>query len=405
MILGTLNRESITLRGLLMKFFNRHHLAIIPLLSILAMSPSVMETKFTGYRSIASIKEDVKSHPKYELVVSKVKPEDVKDIELSPDKYKEKLGELKLKLDKEREDFKKDQSDEQIVSDQRKNVEELVVELLLVEGSLKQLEEKQLLSEEDIKNGKELIIASKDIVESLLTDLESNEILVAQAKEPKVEEPKEDDKPVIADKDEPQKDEPKIEEPKKDVPVVAEKEEPKKEDSKKEEEPKKEVCEAEEQNKVLTAQVQELLKQQSQILQAMVGMTNMMVAMFQQQQQQNQFHSGPAWQTSPYQYHQPQTAGNWVYYPNGFQPGQTNIFAPQMPQQPMQQQFGIYPDQMHQGYGQQSNWMLQPSQQFFDPRYQPQSPQLSYGSFGMAPQTEPFAFNFGNQPFPTTALN
>lgn len=355
-----------------MKHFNYHHLALIPLLTILAMSPSVVESKYSEGRTIASIQEEVKGHPKYELVVSKVKPEEVKNLDITPEKYKERIGELKLKLSKEKESFKKEQSEEALVSEQRKNIEKIVLELLLVEGSLKQLEEKSLLEKADIDAGKQLIVESKDIVESLLTDLEANEVLVANAKEPKdapkVEEPKKEDKPLLAE-----------------GPVK--------------EEPKKEVCEAEEKNKVLTAQVEELMKQQNQILQAMIGMTNMMVTMFQQQQNQQPnpyYQNGPGFMTSPYQYQQPQTAGNWVYYPSGFQPSQSNIFAaPQGQQQPMQQQFGgIYPDQMHQ----QSNWNLQPSNYFADPRFQTQAqPQQSYGTFG----ADPFSFNM--TPVPTMA--
>lgn len=361
-----------------MKHFNYHHLALIPLLTILAMSPSVMESTYSEGRTIASIQEEVKGHPKYESVVSKIKPEEVKDLEITPEKYKEKIGDLKVKLSKEKESFKKEQSEEALVNEQRKNIEKIVVELLLVEKSLKQLEEKSLLEKAEIDAGKQLIVESKDIVESLLTDLEANEVLVAKAKAPqdapKIEDPKKEDKPLLA-------------------------EGPVKEEPKKDEAPKKEICEAEEKNKVLTAQVEELMKQQNQILQAMIGMTNMMVTMFQQQQNQQPnpyYQNGPGFMTSPYQYQQPQTAGNWVYYPSGFQPSQSNIFAApqgqqQQMQQPAQQQFGgIYPDQMHQ---QQSNWSLQP-----DPRFQTQAqPQQSYGTFG----ADPFSFNMN--PVPTMA--
>lgn len=344
-----------------MKFFKHHHLALIPLLSILAMSPSVMETEFSGGRLIASIKEEVKSHPKYESIASKVKPEEVKEQEVSPEKYKEKISDLKLKLSKEKENLKKEQ------------IEKVIVELLLVEGSLKELEDKKLLAEPEITDGKKIILESKDIIEGLLTDLDKED--------------KKEETPVVAD---------------------APKEEPKKE------EPKVEVCEAEEKNKVLTAQVQELMKQQNQILEAMIGMTNMMVTMF-QQQQQNQpnpyYQNGPGFMSSPYQYQQPQTAGNWVYYPSGFQPSQQNIFAaPQMQQpmqQPMQQQMqqpipqpfgGMYPDQVHQ-----SNWSLQPTNYFGDARFQPQPQQPSYGTFGGSGNgSDPFSFNMAS-PIPTMA--
>lgn len=405
-----------------MKNFNRNHLAILPLLSILAMSPSVMESNFAS-RAIASVdpetktevktevNEEVKGHPKYEALVSKVDQNAImKDVSLDIEKFKAKREELKSKLSKEREEFKKDQSDKDIVAEQRKNVESLVIDIILVEGGLKDLQEKKAIetSEEEISS--KLLSESKDIIEGILTDLEANEVLVAKANEPKPEEPKaEEEKPVIADNEEPKKEEPKVEEPKveepkKEVvvvseepkkeepkkeeetkPVVADKEEPKKEEAK--EEPKKEVCEADEKNKVLTTQVEELMKQNQQILQTMMGMAQMMVSMHQQTQNQNiyqQYQQMPM--PNPYMYQQPMSAGNWVYYPSGFQPQQQNIFA-QPQQQPLQQQMSMYPDQMHQ---QQPQWNLRPSQYFGDQRFQSQP--LMPGTFG----NEAFTFNMGN---------
>lgn len=333
-----------------MKHFNHRHMAILPLLAILAISPDMMEQKHHHGRSIASVTEVEKGHPKYEALVAKVKPDAAKDIELSADKFKEKLGGLKLNLQKEKEEFKKQISDESLVSQQRKDIESFVAELALIDLAHKDLVEKKVLEETDAKSSLEVITESKDIIEGLLSDLESNEVLVTKSKEPK-----KDDKPVVV------QEEPKKEEPKKEQgPVITE-------------EPKKEICEADEKNKILTKQVEELMKQNQQILQTMLGMTQMMLSMHQQQQQQQPnpyYANGPGFQTSPYQYVQPQTAGNWVYYPSGFQPQQSNIFAqPQMPQyQP--QMGGIYPDQMHQ-----SSWGLQP-----DPRFQV-SP-VTPGNFG-----------------------
>lgn len=350
-----------------MKSFYRHQVAILPLLSLLALSPSVMESKVHKGRSIASVKEEVKGHPKYEALVSKIRPESLmKDSNVTQEKFIEKRNALKAHIQKEREDFKKDLGDEKVVQEQRNKVESLVIDILLVEGSLKELQEKKSIEQTEEEASVKLVSESKDIIESLLSDLESNEILVAKGKEPK----KEDKPVVIADnKEEPKKEEPKKEEPK--------------------------VCVAEEQNKILTTQIEEMMKQNQQIIQAMLGMTQMMVSMHQQQQQmQNPFYqNGPGWNQSPYQYHQPQAAGNWVYYPQGFQPQQQNIFAqPQMPvyqPQVQPQQGGIYPDQMHQQQRPMSqlpqNWSLQP-----DPRFQVQ--QFTPGTFG----SEPFGFNMGN---------
>jgi hypothetical protein len=319
-----------------MKGFNRHHLALLPILSILSLSPYMLESQSHQGRSLASVKEEVKGHPRYESLVAKIKPESLmKDVNISFDKFKLKRDELKAMLVKEKEEFKKDQSNKEVVSAQRKKLESLVIDVLLVETSLNQLQEKNTLEASDKEESAKMIAESKDIVEGLLSDLEANEILVAGALEPKKE-----DKPII------------VEGPKKEAP-------------------KKEICEADEKNKILTSQVEELMKQNQQILQSMLNVTQMMVSMYQQQQQQY-FQNGPGWNTSPYQYHQPQTAGNWVYYPNGFQPGQTNIFnAPQMLQNPRQEQ-GFYPDQMHQQMPMSqvpSNWSMQP-----DPRFQVQGP-------------------------------
>lgn len=357
-----------------MKHFKRQHLAILPLLSILSMSPGVVESKFAD-RQIASVTEEIKGHPKYEALVSKVDPKSIlKDESLDIEKFKVKREELKVKLEKEKTEFKKEQSDKDVVAEQRKKVEALVIDVLLVEGGLKELQEKKVTDAAVDEESNKVLKDSKDIVEALLTDLEANEVLVAKASEPK----KEEEKPVVV-VEEPKKEEPKKEE-EKPVVVVAEepkKEEPKKEEPKKEED-KKEVCEADEKNKVLTAQVEQLLKQQNQIMQTMMGMAQMMVSMHQQQQQQQPnpyYANGPGFNVqNPYQYNQPFTAGNWVYMPNGFQPNQPNIFAQPM-QQPQQQQ-GIFPDQMHQQQPMQSSWNLQP-----DPRFQYQ-PQIPYGNFG-----------------------
>jgi hypothetical protein len=117
--------------------------------------------------------------------------------------------------------------------------------------------------------------------------------------------------------------------------------------------------------------------------------------MMMMQQQQNQMaqlqqymSNGPGFNTSPYQYQQPTTAGNWVYYPSGFQPQQPNIFA--QPQMWAQQQ-GMFPDQIHQQMPMQGqHWGLRPAQPFADPRYHSIPPQA--GSFG----GDALSYNFGS---------
>jgi hypothetical protein len=333
-----------------MKSFNRHQLAILPLLTILCASPGVIESKH-NYRTIASDISVSESFPKLESFRKNQKPESIqKDQNNSLEKFKIKRDTLSEKIKKERETFKKDQSDKIIVEEQQKLVHSLAIEILVVEADLKDLQDKKLIDTEEeisIKLEKE----SKNIIEGLLRDLESNQSLVAKAEIPKVEEPKK-------------------------------------------EEPKKEVCESDEKNKVLTSQVEELLKQQQQILQTMMGMAQMMVSMF-QQQQRNPMANSFAYEHSLYRYNQPTTAGNWVYYPNGFQPSQPNIFTPQ--QAPIPQSGGIYPDQVHQApipKDMSGDWSMRPTEFFPDPRFQTQY--MAPGQFG----NDPYSFNM-SAPFPT----
>lgn len=360
-----------------MKHFNRNYLAIVPLLSLLSMSPSVMQHHY-GERFIASVTEEVSKTPKFDSLASKVDPASiVKIADLNVEKFKAKKEEVVAKLAQEKQDFKKEQSDKAVVEEQRKKVESLIVDILLVDSAKKEINEQ--LSAEDRAEAEASLLSQKEIVEGLITDLEANEVLVAKAQEPKK------DEPVVAT-DEPKKEEPKKEEePKKDEPVVA-KDEPKKEEPKKEEEKKPEVCEAEEKNKVLTAQVTDLMKQNEEIMKTMLGMMQMMISMHQQSQNQapNPYYQNSLPMQTPYQYNQPMTAGNWVYYPQGFQPQQPNIFAQQ--QMPVQGG-GFYPDQVHQ---QQNGWNLQPSYGF-DPRFQQQP--MTYGTFG----NDAFSYNMMNQ--------
>lgn len=391
-----------------MKRSHHHQLAILPLLGILAMSPSVMTTHYAS-RGIASVKEEVKKEesktPKYDALVSKVDQASImKDVDNSIEKFKVKRDELSAKLKKEREDFKKDQSDKVVVEEQQKKVESLVIDVLLVEGSLKDLEAKKGIEQADDEASQKLISEGKDIVESLLNDVDANKVLVAKASEPKVEEPKKDEpkkeEPKVADE---KKDEPKKEEPKKEeVKVADEKKEDKKEEKKEQTESEKQICALQDQNKLLSKQVEQLINDQKQIMSTFMGMAQMMVGMYQQQQanQHNPYYqNGPGYNSSPYQYNAPMSAGNWVYYPQGFQPQQQNIFA-----QP-QQMTGIYPDQF---YGQQQQpqgqWGLQPQMSFQpqqpsynDPRFT-QYPQFTAGPFGDS------AFSFNMTPTPQVSM-
>lgn len=133
------------------------------------------------------------------------------------------------------------------------------------------------------------------------------------------------------------------------------------------------------------------MSQQSQITQQLMSMTQMMMM----QSMQNMYRTPDTFNyNQAYQYHQPQVAGNWVYYPNGMQPiqpGQTvpgqqsqaNIFGLNQPQQQPQMPSPYMmpfpqPQMMNQG----GQWGLAPQTSF------------TPGNFGM----DAFSFNFSQGP-------
>lgn len=364
-----------------MKSFNRHSLAILPLLSILSMSPTVMMESHT-HRGIASIVEEQTVEPekkeefkKFKEYSAKVDPKTIiRNDDLTIDDLKKQESDLKIKLSEIKINEEKSDLKTEAVAEERKIREALVVDLLFLEDGILGLREGEKIELSDKEALEKSIVEHKTKIEELLNDLEKSEEILAQAENPKSEEPK------LAEED--KEEEPKIatEEPKKEEPKVAV-EEPKKE------EVKKDICEADEKNALLTKQIEQLLADQKQIMQTMLGMAQMMVSMHQQSQQQPQqgIYHNPY--VNPYQYHQPQTAGNWVYYPQGFQPQQPNIFAQPQIMQPQQQQGGFYPAQAHQ----QSQWNLAPQYNFqADPRYTVQP--ITPGNFGV----DAFSYNLSN---------
>ncbi len=277
-----------------MKHFSRHHLAILPMLSVLMLTPPVMESKSYS-RGIASIKEENKKHPKFDDFASKVKPEEIKNDENpSLENLKCILTDLKTRLSSERKKTAKDQT---------LKIESIVVEILSLEKDLTLLEDKKTIEKTASEEVRKTIIESKSIVETLINDREIKKEVVADSEEPK-------------------------------------------------EEAKEEICEEEIKNRTLTSQMEDLVKQQNQVMQTLVTMAQMMLSM---QQQQNQLNYSAGLRNSPYQYADPQVAGNWVYYPNGFRPNAPHIFA-----QPTSQD--IYPDQLHRPTD--PGWTLKPDQQF-----------------------------------------
>lgn len=356
-----------------MKHFNRHHLAFIPLLSILAMGPSTMESHFHS-RSIASIEvaEDqsqIEELARYKSITLKVNPKALmKTPDLSVESHKVKIDKLKRKLE-ELPSKKDDLNSEDILAEKRL-LEDLAVETLMVESGLNDLDSQNLIKPSDRSDSKEALLKSKLILEKRLYELELDEKLIAQK-------PVQEEKPASS-----------LEEEK--SILVVEEEGSKKEEPK--EEPKKEsiapVCVHEEKNQALTKQVEQLLADQSKIMQTILGMAQMMVSMFQSQQTNqvpNPYYANNFQFQNPYQYNQ-FTAGNWVYQPSGFPSSQQNIFSgPQEKFRAQQPQEGFYPDQAHQQN--QSSWNLRPQLEFNDPRFQTRP--LTPGPFG----NEAFSFD------------
>lgn len=321
-----------------MKKLHLHHFAILPFFALMAVSPLEIERSFPS-RSIASVVQE-SEHPRYDELAGKIEREALlKDDSPSEEKITEKLTRLK-------EEIKALEGNSKV---EKEKIEALVIDSVLLDESIKALGS----SDEELK----------------FAILDIEKILVAQT----VEEKPQGDIEVVADQPTPE-------------------EEKAPEDGKKEEEKKPEyACEHEEQNILLTKQVETLLDDQKKIMDTILGMAQMMVNMFQQQQQLQMpnpyYANGPGLTAqNPYQYQQPFTAGNWVYYPSGFQPNQGNIFgqgqgAPaQVPQAaPLHQ--GLYPDQTH---NTQESWSLRPEMSF--------GPTPLYGTFG----TDPMSFNFSN---------
>lgn len=303
-----------------MKHFNRYSLGMLPLLSILAMSPSVMETQFSG-RGIASVEIEKVELEQPKLEIEKIKP-DIKPIHVvleEEDKFEIELEKIEIPKQK-------------IVVDKVKP------EILPIKAELKSVIEKEKI-ELDSK------IAVDDIKQEI-SPIEVGDLLVVEKEEIKP------DSKIIVDKIKPEIKPMKIGDLKLDKSNKKGKIERK--GSKPVDE---EVCEQDEKVKALSSQVEQLIASQNQIMQSMMNMSQMMMMqsmMMQQQMMMSQFNSMGT-QKSPYEYASQTTAGNWVYYPSGFQPQQQNIFAQQAPQQPLAQQ-SVYPSHALQP----SSWEMKP---------------------------------------------
>jgi hypothetical protein len=328
-----------------------------------------MESQFNG-RGIASIEEVKESaYPKYESRASKIdrsKIEVDKDMDLSC--FSEQADSYRKDLLQERQDYKVDLIDKDGVEAQKLKIQSLVQRLVELEEDVKFLKDKKAWDPtgEEIadKSMKELKIT----LESLLLDEVENELNVLKA------EVKKEEKPVVV------KEEPK-EEPKEE----AKKEEPQSEQDKK-------ICELEDQNKVLSKQVEDLLKEQKTIMQTMLGMNQMMIQMNERSQQQQ--YSIPGWlmygslvnPNLQYPYYQ---ASPTIIIMNsvGNSPAEGPIMGQQYWQQNMQSGQYQMPQQQVPGSPYSNSYMEA------DPRFTMPSPVIP-GTFGQ----DPFLFNFGPTP-------
>lgn len=342
-----------------------HLLALLPLFAILSISPAQLEQKVG--RSIASepVSEVKSLTPKYDARAEKVdKTKLEKDEALDMTKFSTKADAFRAKLQKERKEYLIDLCEKEAVAEQKKRVEDLVLGLVELEEDSKFVKEKGLLTPEGKEIHDKSMSELKVTLESILQDEVEHELLVAQERMRELEQKQKE---------------------------LEEKEKEKEQEVVKEEPPKKTkeeqlICDLEEKNKVLTKQVEDLMKEQQKILQTMVGMNQMMIQMSQQmQQQQPQI---PSWMM----------AGSLVN-PQLQYPGQFPMYLPQ-PQTIVinnapSDLFGQQPVMGQQMYqqGAFSPQFQQP--QFQAPMFQ-QDPGMFQqqhipGNFGMSP----YSFNFG----------
>lgn len=330
---------------------------MMPVLGLLLMSPKDIQSKYGRHiasgpvpeptQEVQQVAEAASETPKLDQLLSTVEiPARPNPLNLNSDMLKEDISSLLSRVEKA-EEFDKNTVEKPALDKLREEIKLSAIELRQVENSIK-----DLMNPEDEGDLPSRISEAKIRLEASLKDLEATEALVAartQEVKPEVEvatttpEVAPEVKPEVKPEETPVERAPS---------VVSEetKEEPKTEVAKEEKEEKDPIlCALEEQNKLLQQQLQTFMQQQSMVLQAMLSLTQSMML-------QNMYRTPDTFNyQQAYQYHQPQVAGNWVYYPNGLQPiqpgqtvpgqqGQADIFglnnnqAPQtmpMPQMPM----------------------------------------------------------------------
>lgn len=310
-------------------------------------------------RSIAS--EIVSSTPKYEARAAQIDRSKIEvDLDLDLDCFSQRGEAFRERLLDERKNYKVDLVDKDAVAAQRARLDGLVSSLVELEVDMAALKMKQAWEPAGEEIANNTMNELKVTLESLLLDEIENELAVFKDKvKPEVE--------VVVK-----------EEVKKEEPVV---------------------CEAEERNKVLTKQVEDLLAEQKKIMETMLGMSNMMIQMNQSMQmsQQHQQYSIPSWLMSGSlvnpQLQYPYMASPTIIMIGGNTQAPQSFFGGQGPQPQMGQQgydqnlqSGQFQMPAQGGYYNQSPYMN-------DPRYSMPSPMIP-GTFG----NDPFHYNFGTGP-------
>ena len=350
---------------------------MMPVLGILLMSPQDVQTKYGRHiasdapevHAPAEVARPASQTPKLDLLITTLSvPARQNPVNLNSDNLKEEISSLLSKVSKA-EEYSRETVLVPVLDKHLEEIKSAAINLVQVENSIK-----DLLSSEDEGDIRSRISEAKIILEASIKDLDDARVAVAaRAAAPAT--------PVVAGA-------PVV------VPaapaspaarapgVVAAETSVAADDKKEEKDPI--LCALEEQNKLLQTQLQGFVQQQSMIMQQLMQMSQMMMM-------QNMYRTPDTFNyREAYQYHQPQVAGNWVYYPDGLRPiqpgqqapgqmNQSNIFGlnQQQPQMQMQPQMG-----MMGGYGMGGYGMQMP----LAPQMQQPGMMNQGGQWGLAPQ-------------------
>ncbi len=366
---------------------------MMPMLGILLMSPQTVQTKYG--RSIASdepvapqaeVARPASQTPKLDqLITTLTVPARQNPLNLNSDHLKEEITTALSKVSKA-EDYKQETVLVPVLDKHLEEIKSAAINLVQVENSIK-----DLINPEEEGDIRSRISEAKIILEASLKDYEASKVAVAR-RDSAPAAPAVAATPIVPiTPSTPAPATPAARAPgvvAAETTVAADE---KKDDKKEEKDPI--LCALEEQNKLLQTQLQGFVQQQSLIMQQLMQLSQM-VMMQSMYRTPDTFNYRDA-----YQYHQPQTAGNWVYYPNGLQPiqpgqqvpgqmNQSNIFG--LNQQPQMGMMGGYGMGMPQAPQMQQPGMLNQGGQWgLTPQIGPgQTP----GNFGM----EAMSFNMSS---------